>query len=602
VWREFDREEPIMTEDRCWSAWFSAAAALLPGACSLIPPTLRDYPAQQQTIWLDQGWTADERYRYHRTDQGTLSFGVPFEWFVALEQPTLSLGEAPPLSDKAWLDRFGFIPGDQPLPVGFARAEQYRDPATGETWDNPATGKPFSGLGMTCAACHTGRMTYNGTELLIDGGSALTNIGDFRTALGQSIAFTDINPLRFDRFAARLLGSGASDQAKAAPRVQLKQALSLGKRELALINATKANSVEEGFGRLDAINRIGNQVFSIDMNVDGNYAPLTAPVHFPHIWTAPWFTWVQYNGSIMQPMVRNAGEAMGVRALVNFTNPARPMFDSTIQVRNLHWIERILADAPPFPAKAFSGLRSPSWPAVLPSIDTARAAKGAVLYKELCQGCHLPAPNTAEFWTGKWWTRINGKGERYLNLHQIPAADIGTDPAMALNMATRTVTLPTNMPLKSTMFGPAPGELVERVTTRWYDSQTQAVSAADRARLDGDRPNNPQVPLEYKARPLNGIWTAPPYLHNGSVPSLYALLSPVAERPAVVYLGDREFDPYDVGYANVAIKGGFALDTSKPGNHDTGHEFRDGPRGGGVIGRGLSPDERRALIEYLKTL
>jgi hypothetical protein len=591
-----------MTKNRCWSAWLSAAAVLVVGACSLIPPTLPDYPVQKQTIWLDQGWTPDQRYLYHRTDQGTLTFGVPYEWFVALEQPTLSLGEAPPLSDKAYLDRFGFIPGDRPLPIGFARAAEYRDPTSGKTWDNPATGKPFSGVGLTCAACHTGRMTFKGTEILIDGGSALTNLGDFRTALGQSMAFTDINPLRFDRFAARVLGPGAGDQAREGLRAKLKQTVDLGKKELALIDATKAKSVEEGFGRLDAIDRIGNQVFAIGMNVPENYAPLVAPVHFPHIWTAPWFTWVQYNGSIMQPMVRNAGEAMGVRALVNLTNPTRPMFESTVQVRNLHWIEHTLAGDAPFRAKAFSGLRSPSWPPVLPPVDRVRAAKGAILYKELCQGCHLPAPDTKEFWTGKWWTQIGGKGERYLNLHQIAVADIGTDPAMALNMATRTVTLPPNVPLKSTMFGPALGELVERVTSKWYDDQRPPFAATERASLDGNRPNDTQVPLEYKARPLNGIWAVPPYLHNGSVPNLYALLSPVAERPAVVHLGDREFDPNDAGYENVAIKGGFDLDTSKPGNHNTGHEFRDGPRSGGVIGRGISPDERRALIEYLKTL
>src|SRR5258707_5010532 len=126
-----------MTKNRCWSTRLSAAAVLLVGACSLIPPTLPDYPVQKQTIWLDQGWTPDQRFLYHRTDQGTLTFGVPYEWFVALEQPTLSLGEAPPLSDKAYLDRFGVIPGDRPLPIGFARAAEYRDPATGQTWGNP---------------------------------------------------------------------------------------------------------------------------------------------------------------------------------------------------------------------------------------------------------------------------------------------------------------------------------------------------------------------------------------------------------------------------------------------------------------------------------
>jgi hypothetical protein len=585
---------------RTVSLW--AAAVLALGACALIPPALPDYPVQRQTIWLDQGWTPDLRDRYHRIDQGTLTFAVPYEWFVALEQPTLSPGEAPLLSDKAYLDRFGFIPGGAPLPVGFAAGAEYRDPTTGETWANPATGKPFAGVGLTCAACHTGRMTFKGTELLIDGGSALTNLASFRTSLGLALEFTDVNSLRFDRFAARVMGSGAGDAAKATLRAQLKQVLAEGKQELTLIDATKANSVEEGFGRLDAIDRIGNQVFSIEMNVHENYAPLTAPVHFPHIWTSPWFTWVQYNGSIMQPMVRNAGEAMGVRALVNLTNPARPLFDSTIEVTNLYWIEQTLAGSPPFSARTFSGLLPPSWPSVLPPIDPVRAAKGAGLYKELCQGCHLPPTNTAEFWTGKWWTRIDGTGERYLGLHQIPIGEIGTDPEMAVNMARRTVTLPANIPLKTTMFGPALEELVERVTTRWYDQRVPSVPPAERRRMNGDRPNQVQVPLEYKARPLNGIWATPPYLHNGSVPSLYALVSPVAGRPQVVYLGNREFDPADVGYANVPIKGGFVLDTSKAGNLNTGHEFRDGPHGGGVIGRGLAPDERRALIEYLKTL
>jgi hypothetical protein len=158
------------------------------------------------------------------------------------------------------------------------------------------------------------------------------------------------------------------------------------------------------------------------------------------------------------------------------------------------------------------------------------------------------------------------------------------------------------MKFKSVMFGAALGQLVQNVTTRYYGSRQPPLSSERRDFMNGGRPNDLQVKLEYKARPLNGIWAVPPYLHNGSVPSLYALLSPAAERPAIVHLGGREFDPVDVGYKNDAIAGGFALDTSVEGNRNTGHEFRDGPRGGGVIGRGLAPAERRALIEYLKTL
>ncbi|MEA3274900.1 MAG: hypothetical protein U9Q81_06325 [Pseudomonadota bacterium] len=53
----------------------------------------------------------------------------------------------------------------------------------------------------------------------------------------------------------------------------------------------------------------------------------------------------------------------------------------------------------------------------------------------------------------------------------------------------------------------------------------------------------------------------------------------------------------------VAVKEGFArFDTSIPGNRNTGHEFRDGPSGSGVIGPVLSEAERWDLIEYLKSL
>jgi hypothetical protein len=106
----------------------------------------------------------------------------------------------------------------------------------------------------------------------------------------------------------------------------------------------------------------------------------------------------------------------------------------------------------------------------------------------------------------------------------------------------------------------------------------------------------------YMPRPLNGIWATPPYLHNGSVPNLYALLSPVAERPTTFYLGNREYDPEHVGYRTGKFPGGFEFDTTIRGNRNTGHEFADSPNKDGVIGRLLTPDERLDLIEYLKTL
>ena len=105
----------------------------------------------------------------------------------------------------------------------------------------------------------------------------------------------------------------------------------------------------------------------------------------------------------------------------------------------------------------------------------------------------------------------------------------------------------------------------------------------------------------YKARPLNGIWAVAPYLHNGSVPNLYALLSP-KERERASGWDSKEYDAGQGRLRPSELTGGYLLDTTKPGDLNTGHEFKDGPMGNGVIGPALSPDDRWALIEYLKSL
>ena len=571
-------------------------------ACTVPVP---DYPAPTSSIWLDQGWNANDRAWYHAADQGTLTFGVPREWFMALEQPEVSLNGRQMLADRAYLDRFGFIPSAGPLPVGFAGGSGAVKLDTLEPWINPRDGTPFASLGLTCAACLTGRLTYKGTELLVDGGSALLNLGQFSKALGLSMWATNKNPLRWRRFADRVIGSDPPTAADTTLRAQFETALSrLGwqhDRDVAVKDAI----VEEGFGRLDALNRIGNQVFAITTRQAENYAATSAPVNFPHIWTATWFDWVQYNGSIEQPMVRNAGEALGVAAPVNLTDhtPGK-LFASQMRIRTLVKMERLLAgNAPQNAGKGeFSGLRTPVWPErVLPHIDRALAATGEKLYAANCQICHLPAPGNAALWDDKLWAPIGG-GYRALQLKMVPIAHVGTDPAQAVDMRNRKVVMDPALGLTSTSFGPALGQLVEKTVTRWYDSQTPPVPLAKRAELDGWRPNGIRADLAYKARPLHGIWATAPFLHNGSVPTLYALLSPLKERPQRFNLGNREFDPVDVGYVTTPIAGDFTLDTTIRGNFNIGHVFDDGPKGNGIIGPKLSPADRRALVEFLKTL
>jgi hypothetical protein len=99
----------------------------------------------------------------------------------------------------------------------------------------------------------------------------------------------------------------------------------------------------------------------------------------------------------------------------------------------------------------------------------------------------------------------------------------------------------------------------------------------------------------YANSPLDGVWLRAPYLHNGSVPDLVALLTPPAQRPKVFYRGDDVYDFARVGFVSqgpAAQRFGFRYDTSVRGNGNGGHTY----------GTDLPAADKRALIEYLKTL
>lgn len=99
----------------------------------------------------------------------------------------------------------------------------------------------------------------------------------------------------------------------------------------------------------------------------------------------------------------------------------------------------------------------------------------------------------------------------------------------------------------------------------------------------------------YVAVPLDGVWLRAPFLHNGSVPSLEELLEPQDRRRALFYRGYDVYDPVRVGFVvddDNARRAGIAYDTRRPGNGNGGH----------LYGVQLSAADKRALIEFLKTL
>ena len=146
-------------------------------------------------------------------------------------------------------------------------------------------------------------------------------------------------------------------------------------------------------------------------------------------------------------------------------------------------------------------------------------------------------------------------------------------------------------------------EWVYTLASSIFDNDIKA--SIKRGDYDPDTTANPYASLlSYKARSLNGIWATAPYLHNGSVPTLYDLLLPVKRegdiegdrckkyRPDSFFVGAREFDPEKVGFKNEGYEG-FKFDTTIRGNRNTGHEY----------GECLMIDEDRwDLIEYLKSL
>ncbi len=677
---------------------------LIPPLAQLLPPSLPKLAPVKSAHWLDQNWSTEDRHWFHHASQGTATFPVPYAWFMALEQSGLHLFTRPGmLADPRYLERFGFIPspktvradaetlrrfgyvntgartmqapetvaGLRPtpadnfdgLPVGFSRMTPVVNPGTGQ----PSPDR----IGLTCAACHTGSIRYKDVSLRFDGGAAMLELRKLESATGLSVLYTLYVPGRFDRFADRVLGRESSKEERNNLKQGLKRVGDFLKGQIDIAakteKATGLKDTAEGYGRLDALNRIGNQVFYTDLVANGlsgfekNWHANDAPVSYPPVWTVPWFWWAQYDASIEQPLIRNAGEALGVFALVNLSPdyPPEKLFSSSVALENLVRIEAMLRGPDPFGRnpKDFSGLTSPKWPSHLfPNDDawkikTERVTKGRALYAEICAECHLGPVKDPEFdaqfpdksfWSDKRWTQ-DPKGGWVLNEVQKQVAHMGTDPAQANVLQTRQVQIPgfldlqpardlgerwkcknlatyssTNMPFSIALM-----IVVDKVAQKWIKDNNLKEPAI--SELWGDRSNcpnpdaTPEKPI-YRARPLNGVWATAPYIHNGSVPSLYWMLKPAAERPKQFCLGARDFDPKDVGF-RVATGGDSSCKTGETmfqeadsdgrainGNSVMGHSL-EADKGqdmktykNGVIGRTLSDDERYDLIEYLKTL
>jgi hypothetical protein len=190
-------------------------------------------------------------------------------------------------------------------------------------------------------------------------------------------------------------------------------------------------------------------------------------------------------------------------------------------------------------------LKPPAWPSVFPAIDETKRSAGQRLFAERCANCHA----------------------------HLDREDLATP----VNVDTTLLKL---------------SNLVPEIAP--------ATVAPDKVeQLKGCLADDSPI-LGYKFRPLTGIWATAPYLHNGSVPTLYDLPLPPSDRPKSFYVGTREFDPVKVGFkTEQSAENSFLFrafdDQGNPiqGNLNSGHDYNNA---------GLSAADREALVEYMKGL
>lgn len=521
-------------------------------------------------VYLEQGWTVPQTLWYYYADQGSAL--MPYEVFVHLEQPD----NQRPLTEPANLVRYRLLPqratpnNPDALPIGWSRHDD--------------------SVGLTCAACHTGQITYGGTAMRIDGAPALADLIGFFDQIRASLRATLADEGKLARYVTATRGERASPADHEAARQTLSETLAWfdGYFE------ANASTTVEGYGRLDAVGRIINQVITFTSDAK-NAAEPNAPNSFPLLWDAPRHDFVQWGGFSPNAgagsLGRNVGEVIGVYGRIEVKHyedekSAKAGYPSSIQGHNLVSMEEALWD-----------LQSPVWPEdVLPPIDRAKAERGAGLYQAECARCHAVLDRDDP--------------ERRV-VAMITATDVvGTDPQSVNNLVgarAPTGILEGAITPNGDRYGPTAtgvallGNLVKGSLAAQPAAAVRALAYAKRYDLEtvekqGDHHKateaDPMAPLRsYKARPLNGTWASSPYLHNGSVPTLYDLLLPAAQRPAKFAVGRWAYDPVKVGYVADG-EAPWVLDTALTGNRNAGHEY----------GTALSEDDRWALVEFLKTL
>jgi len=587
-----------------------------------------------------QGWTSTDREGWYWASQGSRL--MPYAWFNALEQP----GSTAPFADPAYLTSFGYIPGpdgrENRLPIGFTIDRQADEglPRTGLRWyaGQVGTGKekvePW--LGFNCSACHTAQLNYQGQEIRVDGGPGLGDFDSLINAFDTALLQTRDDPAKWARFVAKVL-PGAKDTPgnRNLLRSALSSLIAWQASASALNDPPAAGSDDQptpraGFARLDAFGHIYNKIILFAGASDPIVNRADAPVSYPFLWDIHRQKKVQWNGAAENQklklgggryldygaMGRNTGEVIGVFGevvVVTSDTPGQPIngYRTTTYADNLDRLEKLL-----------TRLEPPKWPTAFPAIDATKVEAGKQLFAQRCASCHLPASaqvegkpievmvpftstapnNLTDIWMAcNAFTydgrsgRLKGTRDGFISGNPLPAiAPVGTMLATTVKGSLLGKKGQIISAATASLFG------IDRAPVVFQSDEVPLTAAQIREVRRAYCTTTVNAALAYKARPLDGIWATAPYLHNGSVPTLYDLLLPAAKRPQGFRLGTRDYDPVRVGYVTNAQAPGnsFQFQThrgGKPidGNNNAGHDYG---------ASALTDEQRWQLVEYMKSL
>ncbi len=177
---------------------------------------IAEYPQPKKTVWLDQGISKEKLSWFYHADQGTRTFGFPYEWFMALEQPTIRVADFQQgrrlqrdrLSRPLWLHPGHHHPGQEGASDRLRKGRSDAGPS-GAPWKNPRTKETMNGIGLTCAGCSHRALHLQGHRaVVIDGGPALTRSLYDEAGHGRLLLLTRFIPTRFQPLRREYPGTG----------------------------------------------------------------------------------------------------------------------------------------------------------------------------------------------------------------------------------------------------------------------------------------------------------------------------------------------------------------------------------------------------------